>query len=695
MNKIITLGADALTSKNELKKIKLFNIFCLGWELLSFLMFLQSLKYDGYDFYLRASFSWFMIISLIIIQYIHAKKKYRLARILYLTFMFLLTFLFANFLFPGDLLELYYILLFSKALIFFDSKKLNLMILFTCFIAFYFPNLYLHHYPIKMFNDLSVSFLFFSIYVVISYFKYLNISSETALEKKTQELIEFNKLRTQFLGNITHEIRTPLTLIKGNLELAKEHLTDKEKALKNINTALNNSKKVVEEANQILELLKFENKQSTIKLTPVALNTTLKRIFLSFASLAELKKIKLQYNATILEDYYTKIDLQKLEKIINNLVFNAIKYSPAESDIILEATIKNQLLTIKIIDFGLGISEDEIDKIFERFYQSTKNQSVGGIGIGLSLAKDFAVLLGGSLTVSSTPRKGSIFTLQLPVQKIDAPDLQTSSDLPDEKPETPLLNEVITHTNSPKKPHILVVEDNPEMNNYLVEVLSEKYYCSTAFDGLEALEKVKTTDFDLITSDIMMPIIDGFEFRQLLNKENTYKNIPFILISAKTLEEDKIKGFQLGIDDYIVKPFNKNELIARVDNLIENKKTRKLWELKNKELLSKDVVSFNKKLIDKATQIVLDNLSNEHFKTTDLAKEVGYSSRQFSRLLKEHTGLSPVKFMLEIRLQEAYKVLQNHTFPSLAEVRYHVGIISSSYFNKKFKERFGIFPADL
>ncbi len=519
-------------------------------------------------------------------------------------------------------------------------------------------------------------------------------------EAKLQEEHKINELRTKFLGNIAHEIRTPLTLISGNLELAKENINNKEKAIQNIDVALINSKKVVADANEILELLKFEKSKITVKQNIVNLDTTLKRIFYSFKSLAKLKFIDLVYKSNIPNDFKTKIDADKVEKILNNLVSNAIKYSPSNSKIIFEAKLENNQLIVHVTDFGQGIHFDETEKIFQRFYQASNSQSVGGIGIGLSLAKEFAELLNGTLTVKSELTKGSTFTLTLPIEKVDSltEDIASDRDLelinrkeePTETDDKTKAKESI----SKDKPSVLIVEDNPEMNNYLIEILSDKYHCTPAFDGLEAIDKLKTQQFDLITSDIMMPNIDGFQFREALNKNKKLKDIPFILISAKTLSEDKIKGFQLGIDDYIIKPFNKNELIARIDNLLKNKTEREKFVNTNKDLLSKEEAS-DKVLLKKLEKIILDNISDETFKVEALAKELGYSQRQLTRIIKQYTGMSPVKFILEIRLQKAYANLQNKTFFSLSEVRYDVGITSSSYFNKKFKERFGFSPNEL
>jgi len=534
-------------------------------------------------------------------------------------------------------------------------------------------------------------------------------------ETKYQKEQEINQLRTKFLGNISHEIRTPLTLISGNLELAKDNIKDEAKLIKNINAALSNSKKVIHDANEILDLLKFDKKKATIQNSVFHLDKTLRRIFLSFSSLAEMKHLELKYQSNISEKKSINTDLEKVEKILNNLVSNAIKYSPSNSKIIFDATLdaKSQLI-IKVTDFGQGISFNETKKIFERFYQSTENQSIGGIGIGLSLAKEFAELLKGSLSVESEVGNGSTFIFTMPIEtsvvstsSVDGQNEARRSEEPlhviKTDPETSL-EEKISSTNKNKppsassnyrKPKILIVEDNPEMSSYLVEILSGNYHCSVAFDGIEALEKIKANSYDLITSDIMMPKLDGFQLRDKINQEARLKDIPYILISAKTLEEDKIKGFQLGIDDYIVKPFNKNELLARIKNLLNNKYSREKWEKENKETENRTDLPSDKKLIKKIEAIIYENISNENFKVEQLASALGYSNRQVIRLLKKHTGMSPVKFILEVRLQNAYLLIQNKTHFTLSEVRYDVGILTSSYFNRKFKERFGINPSEL
>jgi len=530
---------------------------------------------------------------------------------------------------------------------------------------------------------------------VFQWLSYRQKRKKIAIETELQKEQDINDIRSKFLGNIAHEIRTPLTLISGNLNLALDNFDKSQKAQQNIKVALENTKKITQDANDILELLKFEKNKTTINNKVVNLDDTLKRIVLSFKSLADMKDVNLEYKSNIANDYLVKIDAEKTEKIINNLISNALKYSPSNKSIIVNSQCKNDLLTLKVIDFGVGVSFNETEKIFERFYQSKNSESIGGIGIGLSLSREFAELMNGTLNVKSELDKGCTFILTLPAKKLT--DIKLSTIKPEYK-EDPLKptnssneSKVIETTTKSK---ILITEDNPQMASYLKDILSDRFDCTLAFDGKEALEKLKTETFDLITSDIMMPKMDGFELRKALNKNQKQKDIPFILISAKTLEEDILEGFSLGIDDYIVKPFSKNELVARINSLITNKKSREAWKLENKELLS-DTESSDQKLLKKAERFILKNIDNEDFKIQELSDHLGYSQRQLTRILKQNIGLTPVQFILEIRLQKAYHYLQHKSYFTLSEVRYNVGINSSAYFNKKFKERFGINPSEL
>lgn len=511
------------------------------------------------------------------------------------------------------------------------------------------------------------------------------------VQLKLEKERENSQLRTKFLGNIAHEIRTPLTLVSGNLNLALENIDNTEKAKKNLKKALDNTKKITEEANEILELLKLEDHRTTFNASKVELKTTLERMVLSFESMAQIKKVALMYQSAIPEKLLVKTDIGKIEKIVNNLLSNAIKYAPTGSEIRVADNFADNALTFSVTDFGEGIHYNEKDRIFERFYQSETASKLGGIGIGLALSREFATFLKGSLTVDSELGEGSTFTLKIPLEVIPNGEFNENEILQKTKPDGAL--SLDAEPDKPKKENILIVEDNPQMAAYLKELLEDTYECTLAFNGEEALKHLENHSYSLITSDIMMPKIDGFQLREKINLLPKHKNSPFIFISAKNLETDKIKGFSLGVADYVVKPFSKNELIARIKNLIKNKTAREQWQLKNEGDLSESE-SVDKKLLRKIETYILKNLDNDEFKIKELSDHVGYSQRQLTRIMKQYTGLSPVKFILEIRLQKAYSLLQNKTYATLSEVRYAVGINSSAYFNKKFKERFGLAPSE-
>ena len=237
--------------------------------------------------------------------------------------------------------------------------------------------------------------------------------AEIAYEKEH----EFNQMRTAFLENISHEIRTPLTLINGYLNLIDEEINGNPKTKGYINNALLNSRKVIFDADEILNLLKFEDHKMSLKTVSKTLNEFLESIFLSFEVIANTRNIELTYNSKIPNNCKADLDADKVEKILTNLMSNAIKFSDSNSKVIVEAEILNEDLKIKVIDFGQGINEEDQERIFTRFYQSKNNKSLGGIGIGLLLAKDFAQFLGGNITVESKVGKGSIFKFNMPISK--------------------------------------------------------------------------------------------------------------------------------------------------------------------------------------------------------------------------------------------------------------------------------------
>lgn len=517
-----------------------------------------------------------------------------------------------------------------------------------------------------------------------------------ALEKEkvaAKNLRELDTLKTKFFANISHELKTPLAMVISPLEEALILSSDD-----NLVLAHHNSKKLYRLVNEILDLSKLEAGQVELRESEVMIHPLVRRIFFAFQTLAQRRNIELKLLNHLAANLTIHLDVEKFEKILNNLLSNAIKFSKPGSTVELKTTSSHEApeqLFFEVKDEGDGIDPNDIEKVFDRFYQSSSGKISGGTGIGLALSKELAQLFNGSLKVSSQLGQGSIFTLSIPLKKAIATNhqaryqetttkLEPSTSLPPQQSYQAILLDG-------KKPNILIVEDNLEMSDFLTRILSPHYQCKTALDGKEALEQLQHSSFDLITSDLMMPEMDGFSFRKAINEQASLKHTPFIMLTASAFEADKLEGLRLGVDDYITKPFSSRELIARINNLLKNKIEREAEQAKNQEAVLESV---DQQFLKQAEQVVIDHLHDPDFKVADLAKAVGYSQRQLARIIKRLTGLSPVSFILEVRLQKAYHLFQSRQFATVSEIRYEIGIESAAYFTTKFKERFGKSPKE-
>ena len=504
-------------------------------------------------------------------------------------------------------------------------------------------------------------------------------------QQRSKDLENLSELKTTFFNNVSHELRTPLTMVIAPLK----DLSDKIKNVnykKDVDLALTNSKRLLTLTNEILDLSKLEENKIDLTLSDIEISSFLKRTFHSFDSLAKSRRITLK-SEILDKDIWIKTDVKKLEKIVINLVGNAIKYSPDESHVTLKLNLNmldNSILHINIIDNGYGISHEDQNHIFDRFYQSDRMDQSSGTGIGLALVKEYVHLLGGEISLKSDIDKGSTFSIILKdIEIIKPAEISNTESTAD-------ANNVINGIKlNGRKPHILIVEDDLEMSKYLSRILTPHFECDTAFSGIQALDKLQKTDYDLITSDVMMPEMNGFELREKINDHPNWKDIPFVMLTARSMEEDKLRGFRMGIDDYITKPFNTSEYLARVQNLLQNKKKRIAFSEEEEE------VDFDSEFINNAQEVVLNHIDNTQFSVKEFAKEMNYSSRQLGRILQKLTGYSPVTFILEMRLQKAYELISKKQFKTISEVMHEVGIESASYFATKFTERFGINPSQV
>jgi len=523
-----------------------------------------------------------------------------------------------------------------------------------------------------------------------------NKETELALKLKDAEsknLMELNNAKSRFFANITHEFRTPLTLIMGPLQDVIGKIKGENKEILKI--AHSNSKKLLTLVNDILDLSTLEEGNPELNKTSTCLFAILKRVFYSYESYAKIRQIRTEIVFKQKNDILVNIDLEKLEKILNNLLSNAFKYTEVGDSVKFLVDLKDEVVFISVEDSGVGIDEKDIKHIFDRYYQGSNSENITGTGIGLSFASRLAKMMGGDISVVSKKGSGSVFTLRLPLDIVSDKCLEGMKADRKEEPKSESTSYKVRAIFD-DKPKILVVEDNYEMQKYLLSILEDYFYVELAENGFEGLKKLKNNKYDLVSSDVMMPGMDGFVFRKEMNNNPEWRSLPFILLTARSLKEDKLKGFKLGVDDYITKPFNATEYIARINNLIKNKKERDKWvdeKIDNSSQLKGNFA--DNKLMKEIEKLILDNIDDSNFKVSDLATKAGCSPRNLSRLTKKIIGLTPVNLILEVRLQKAYQLLKSNKYKTVSEVRYEVGIDNASYFTKKFTERFGLRPGDV
>ncbi|MEQ9278378.1 MAG: ATP-binding protein [Balneola sp.] len=517
------------------------------------------------------------------------------------------------------------------------------------------------------------------------------------LQQQTKELERLQNLRTKLFQDISHELRTPITLISGPLQqLINSDKEFDEYTQKQLHLSVKNSERLKKLVEQIIELNRLEFDQLTVHYSYINVSERLKILCTSFESYIEEQGLNLKIS--ILEEpIFAKLDEDKFEKIINNLISNAIKFTPEDGDLSVSLIPESNFFSIQVQDTGIGIPENEIPYIFDRFTSASKTNVdyKDGLGVGLALTKEYVELQNGSIHVKSELGKGSTFTLTLP-QISDPVTLKKSefsekvidngANKVDSKEPT---SEALVNTHSST---ILLLEDNKDMADYITSVLEDhSYKVEHAFHGKQGLEKLKDLKPDLIVSDIMMPQMDGMSFLKKVRELPDLSDTPTIFLSALSGMEKQLEGFRLGVNDYLVKPFNPEELICRIQNLISFRKVRKQFTVAVSE---DDTRNLDEELIQKLTTLVETQLGNSQFNMEELSAEVAMSRSTMYREVKRITGLSAGAFVKEIRLLKARQKLESRSVKTLGEVAAAVGFSTPNYFTKLYKKRFGKHPSD-
>lgn len=528
----------------------------------------------------------------------------------------------------------------------------------------------------------------------------------------SDQLRELNEIKTEFFTNISHDLRTPLTIIKGMFEMVTNKLDKKNysKFAEPLNVIERNILLLLRHVNQLLSISLLDKGKITPKIAEHNLKHFLNEISDTFTIISE--KYKVSFKSYISEKIeFGYFDVEIIEHILLNLISNAFKYTPNGGEIVFSAypTVVNNTnyLTVIVEDNGIGIKEDEKDKIFDRFYkgQQSEYQRFESFGIGLAYTKEMISIHLGEISVESQYKKGSTFKIVFSTTKQTYPEnwIYRTEDL--KFADTNILSDIQKETESTNNnpgfyvddslPQILIVEDNIDLCNYLKQLLKDTYKIEIANDGKEGLRMAGELLPDLIISDIMMPLISGLELcKEIKSKEHT-SHIPVILLTARSTEKQQIEGLETGADDYITKPFNSEVLKSKIKNIIEQKERLKKFFTAgfDVEEPGKGLPEDEKLFLEKATKVVLDNIQNVNFDVDEFCSLMFMSRTNLFRKLKAVTGQSATAFTRAIRLKQAAKLLKNPIY-SVNEVSSMVGFSDPNYFARCFKEMYGNTPSN-
>lgn len=545
------------------------------------------------------------------------------------------------------------------------------------------------------YNHQKMYIVLFSIILLLLIGIMVYIYRTILMKRRIEE--EANKAKLQFFTNISHELRTPLTLIADpvNYIIHDDNLNSQQRSMLQI--VQRNVLVLTQLVSEILDFRKVQNGKMELRLSDFNLAESMKQWIMLFSASAQKKHITISMDAP--DTIMLRADQDKIERICYNLLSNALKYTSEGGEISLMAKEEGGRVMISVADNGCGISSDELPYIFDRFYQA-KNAG-RGTGIGLAIVKAFTELHHGEVSATSIEGKGSTFTIHIPVRQKGEVTNQSTEKIeqlvePSSAEEVPNQARHIDELIQPyqtDKPEVLIIDDNIDIRTYLRSVLSEKYNVSEAADGKAGLELARKIVPDIVLSDIMMPVMDGLAFCQQLKTDKAISHIPVILLTARSLDEQRAEGYEHGADAYLSKPFSLRLLLSRIDNLIESrKKLNQTWSkgVEDDEIgnISNEI---DKSFLKQLRKIIQENLANSDLSVEQIGDEIGLSRVQLYRKVKALTGYSPVEIVRKARLTRARHLLQT-TERTVSEVAYAVGFSTPSYFSKCYKDEFGENP---
>lgn len=528
----------------------------------------------------------------------------------------------------------------------------------------------------------------------------------------TKHIEELTHTQLQFFTNISHELRTPLTLIAGPTEQLLEDKTVQGTHRRMLQMVERNTKILIQLVSEILDFRKVQNNKAVLKLNRFNLGETLRLWADDFDAVTSRKGITVKVNAPADAAQATVIaDRDKLARVFFNLMSNAVKYTPKDGTITITLRHNEGSFFFTMNNDSVKtISKDDLPHIFERFYQP--KGSIGGTGIGLALVKANVDLHHGSISVTSSQEEGTTFSITLPdTQEGYDPDADNDGNKDNStKAEQGYVDDSYAPVNveaaekaeritnaedfDADRPLVLIIDDNNGMRAYLRSILQDHYNVSEAVNGQQGLERARREVPKLVVCDVMMPVMDGLEFTRRLKADTATSHIPVILLTARSLSEQREEGYGTGADSYLTKPFTGSLLLARIDNLIHSRTLlRSLFsgnskeEEKEEEMLGAQDQTF----VTRLREVIRDNMGDSDFSVERIGEEIGLSRVQLYRKVKALTGQTPVELLRKARLERSRRLIEK-TEKSVSEIAYEVGFTSPSYFNKCFKDEFGISP---
>ncbi len=548
------------------------------------------------------------------------------------------------------------------------------------------PPFYLSNWAITLYVFFVIGLIIFIIYRTRKHHR-AKLERQRIQLKHEQEA-NLNEMKLRFFTNISHDLRTPLTLILTPLQTILSGVLE-DGLRKKLNTVNKNAEQLLQLINALLDFRKLDVGAESLRLQAGNFVHFIRELCLPFQAYAIDRHMNFTFSSEM-EILPMQFDPDKVQKIILNLLSNAFKYTPDGGSIKVHIYQEGDRACVSVSDSGQGISNADKKHVFERFYQASQKQEKTGSGIGLHIVSEYVRMHGGTVAVADNEPKGSVFTIKLPIQAISLTEEVSFEKVPDEKPIEQAENQHL-HAN----PVLLLVDDNRDFCEFMADSLSDEYTVLMAFNGQEALEQLSKNDVDIVVSDVMMPVMSGTELCRRIKTNIEWSHIPVILLTARTAEEYQLEGLELGADDYLTKPFNFSLLKLRIRKFLEwtEKCHRSFSQKMDVSPGEITITPLDEQLIEKAIRVVEEHISDTEFSVEELGAAVGLSRSHLYKKLMSITGKGPAEFIRTIRLKRGRQLLEKSQM-QIAEIAYAVGFNSPKRFTINFKSEFGLSPSE-